>query len=235
MSAMKKHYRRLARDSRQERGLSWETLFWLFLAGSLLGFVMEGVWHFLRTGAWGFRVATLWGPFCVIYGVGAVAMYLIALSVEKKPPLVQFAAFALAGSAVEYLSSLFQEIFFGTVSWDYSHHFLNLGGRISLQMTLLWGILGMALMYGILPLLLRLFNRMHLSSRTVLCRAAAAFMCVNLLATSIALMRWQERVCFNEPASNAIEAYMDRRWPDERMRERFPNMVFVSENDDAGQ
>ena len=227
MSPLKAKYRQLAWDSRQEHGLSFPTLLWLFITGSLMGFVMEGVWHFLRKGTWGFRVATLWGPFCIIYGVGAVAMYLIALTVEHKRPFVQFLAFALVGSAVEYLSSLFQEAAFGTVSWIYSHHRINIGGRISLQMTIIWGVIGMALMYGILPLLLRAFNRMHLSSRILLCRMAAAFMCVNLLITSIALMRWQERVRFNSPASNAVEAYMDNHWPDERMRERFPNMEFV--------
>ncbi len=227
MSSLKHQYRQLARDSRQTRALSFPTLFWLFIAGSLLGFVMEGCWHWLHHGAWGFRVATLWGPFCVIYGAGAVVMYLIALAVEKHPPLVQFSAFALAGSAVEYLSSLFQEAAFGTVSWNYSHHALNLGGRISLRMTLIWGVLGMVLMYGILPLLLRSFNRMHLQSRTTLCRVAAAFMCVNLLITSVALMRWQERVMHATPASNAVEAYLDHKWPDDRMQARFPNMKFV--------
>lgn len=227
MSALKARYRQLAKDSRQSAALSFPTLLGLFIAGSLMGFVMEGVWHFLRKGTWGFRVATLWGPFCVIYGAGAVVMYLIALAVEKKRPLQQFALFALAGSAVEYISSLFQEFAFGTTSWNYSHHTFNIGGRISLQMTLIWGIIGMLLMYGILPLLLKGFNRMHLSSQTVLCRATAVFMCVNLLMTSVALMRWRERAVSPQPASNAIEAYMDEHWPDERMQERFPNMEFV--------
>ena len=233
MSSLKQRYRQLAMDSRQERALSWITLFWLFIAGSLMGFVLEGVWHFLRKGTWGFRVATLAGPFCVIYGVGAMAMYLIALAVEKKRPLIQFIAFALAGSAVEYFSSVFQELAFGTVSWNYSHHVLNLGGRISLQMTLIWGAIGMALMYAVLPLLLSAFNRLHLGSRTMLCRVTAAFMAVNLVATSIALLRWHERVACAEPASNIVEAYMDAHWPDERLQERFPNMKFVSSAPDA--
>lgn len=229
MSALKERYNRLARNSRQEKPTAFPLLLWLFIAGSLMGFVMEGVWHFLRKGVWGFRVATLVGPFCVIYGVGAVAMYLIALAVEKKHPLVQFLSFALAGSAVEYLSSLFQELAFGTISWNYSHHAINLGGRISLPMTILWGIIGMALMYIILPMLLGMFNRTQLCSRKTLCRVTAVFMAVNLLATSVALLRWQERVVHDTPASNAIEAFLDRRWPDERMRERFPNMTFVSQ------
>lgn len=228
MSALRARYRLLAQGSRQEKPLSFPTLLWLFIAGSLLGFVMEGVWHVLRTGAWGFRVATLWGPFCIIYGAGAVAMYLIALRAECKRRLHQFLAFALAGSAVEYLSSLFQEAAFGTVSWDYSHHALNLGGRISLKMTLIWGVLGMVLMYLLLPLLLTAFNRLHLTERTTLCRAAAVFMCVNLLWTGAALLRWQERTLSSAPAGNALEAWMDHAWPDERMQQRFPNMVFVA-------
>ena len=150
MNTLRTRYHRLAEESRQEHPFSFPTLLWLFISGSLAGFVMEGVWHMLRTGTWGFRVATLWGPFCIIYGAGAVVMYLIALRVEGKRRLRQFLAFALAGSAVEYLSSLFQEVAFGTVSWNYSHHPFNLGGRISLRMTLLWGLLGMALMISVL-------------------------------------------------------------------------------------
>ena len=227
MSKIRAHYHQLALDSRQEKPLSFPTLFWLFIAGSLAGFLMEGVWHYLRTGNWGFRVATLWGPFCIIYGVGAAAMYLIALAVQKRSVMQQFLAFALTGSGVEYIAGVFQEKLFGTVSWDYSHHPLNLGGRISLRMTILWGIIGMCAMYLLLPLMLRTFNQLQLTSRTGLCRAAAVFMAVNLLWTSLALLRWQERVNTAEPSSNAIEAWMDRTWPDERLQQRFPNMVFT--------
>ena len=228
MSALRLRYRQLARDSRQEKAMSFPTLFWLFIAGSLMGFVMEGVWHCLHTGEWGFRVATLWGPFCIIYGLGAVAMYIVALLVEKRPLLHQFAAFALIGSFVEYLSGLFQEVVFGTVSWDYSHHALNLGGRVSLRMTILWGVIGLCAMYLLLPFLLRTFNRLQLGSRTGLCRIAAAAMAVNLLLTSIALLRWQERVMTAAPASNRLEAWMDQAWPDDKMQSRFPNMVFTN-------
>ena len=230
MSSLRTRYRQLALDSRQDAPCAFPTLLWLFIAGSLMGFVMEGLWHMLRTGEWGFRVATLWGPFCIIYGAGAVCMYLVALKVERRRPLHQFITFALAGSAVEYLSSLFQEAAFGTVSWDYSHHALNLGGRISLRMTLIWGILGMALMYLLLPLLLRAFNRLHLNRRALLCRGVAVFMCMNLLLTGMALMRWQERTLHSSPAGNAVEAYLDRAWPDERMQRRFPNLVFVHQD-----
>lgn len=224
MSALRTHNR----QPDNPHQLSYPLLFWLFIAGSLMGFVMEGLFHLIRKGTWAFRVGTLWGPFCVIYGAGAVAMYLVALAVQRKKPLTQFAVFALTGSAVEFLAGVFQMIFFGTQSWNYSSHALNLGGLISPKMTLLWGMAGMALMYIVLPVLLHSFTRLKLERRMVLCRVMTAYMCVNLLMTSIALMRWQERVSTAAPASNAVEAWMDQRWPDERMRERFPNMEFTS-------
>ena len=228
MSALRARYRRLQQDSRLEKELSFPVLLWLFVAGSLLGFVMEGVYHFLHHGCWGFRVGTLWGPFCVLYGFGVVVMYLVALGVRHRKPLTQFVLFALTGSAVELLAGVFQKFAFGTQSWNYSGHTLNLGGYVSIRMTLLWGIAGMALMYIVLPVLFRGFNRLHMMRRRSLCRIVSAFMCVNLLFTCAALMRWQERTVDASPASNAIETILDRRWPDERMQERFPNMEFVA-------
>lgn len=214
--------------------LSYPLLLWLFITGSLLGFVMEGVFHLIRQGSWAFRVGTLWGPFCVIYGAGAVVMYLVVLRVQEKRPLTQFAVFALTGSAVELLSGVLQQLFFGTQSWNYSHHALNLGGFVSLKMTLLWGIAGMAMLHLALPLLMRAYARLKLDRRLVLCRAVTAFMCVNLLVTSIALMRWHERTAESSAASNAVEAWMDAHWPDERMQQRFPNMEFIGSQDASG-
>ncbi len=227
MNTLKARYRQLARDSRQEKPLAFAALFWLFIAGSLAGTVMEGLWHLLHTGVWGFRVGTLWGPFCVLYGFGAVLMYLAALGVRDRGLLRQFTVFALTGAAVEYIASLFQEACFGTMSWNYSAHAFNLGGRISLKMTLLWGVIGLLLMYALLPVLLKGFNRLGLARRRVLLGICTVFMCINLTLTCAALIRWQERVQTAEPAGSTLEIWLDQAWPDERLQARFPNMRFV--------
>lgn len=228
MTALRTRYHQLVRDSRLEKPVSFSILFWLFIAGSLMGTLLEGVWHLLHKGRWGFRVGTLWGPFCVLYGFGVVIMYMAAVAIENRGVPVQFAAFALTGSTVEYIASVFQEACFGTMSWNYSAHAFNLGGRVSLKMTLLWGMAGIILMYVLLPLLLKGYQCLRLARRRTLLQLCTVFMCVNLLMTCAALGRWQERVETALPASNGLEAWLDASWPDERLQDRFPNMQFVS-------
>ena len=69
----------------------YATLLWLFVIGSAVGFVLEGLWCVLRTGRWESHSATIWGPFCIIYGVGAVAVYLLSAFLKNRGVLLQFA------------------------------------------------------------------------------------------------------------------------------------------------
>ena len=94
--------------------VTYSSLFWLFLYGSVVGFILEGLWCILRKGAWESHSATVWGPFCIIYGFGAVAVYLISTALKRKNLPLQFALFSVAGALVEYFGSLFQEIVFGS-------------------------------------------------------------------------------------------------------------------------
>ena len=97
---------------------AYEELFWVFFFGSILGFVIEGIWHIILTGEWVDHSATVVGPFCIVYGVGAVAAFAVAKIIPRHRVGLQFLAFALTGGAVEYFTSLFQERMFGSVSWD---------------------------------------------------------------------------------------------------------------------
>lgn len=53
-----------------DKRMNYASLFWVFMAGSVLGFIVEGLWCVLRKGAWENHVATVWGPLCLVYGVG---------------------------------------------------------------------------------------------------------------------------------------------------------------------
>ena len=200
-------------------------LFWVFFLGSILGFVVEGIWHIILTGEWVDHSATVVGPFCTVYGVGAVAAFLVARVLPRRAVGLQFVAFAITGGAVEYFTSLFQEKTFGSVSWDYSSHTLNLGGRVSGQMALLWGFLGMVFVGLIYPSLKKFLQRMHTQRWHIFCIACSVFMAFNLVISASAILRWKERKQ-DLPPSNRWETYLDATYPNERMEYVYSDMHF---------
>lgn len=203
----------------------YEELFWVFFLGSLLGFLIEGIWNIILVGEWVDHSATVVGPFCIVYGVGAVAAFSVAKIIPRHRVGLQFLAFALTGGAVEYFTSLFQETTFGSVSWDYSSHTLNLDGRVSAQMAILWGFLGMLFVGLIYPALKKLLRRMHTQRWHIFCIACSAFMAFNLAVSASAIFRWKERRQ-NLPPSTRWESYLDATYPDSVMEYVYSDMHF---------
>lgn len=209
-------------------------LFWLFLLGSIAGFFLEGLWSVLRWGKWTHHTGVVWGPFCTIYGLGAVAMYIAASLLTPARPMarwrVRIARFlicAVAGTLVEYFVSLFQEIGFGSVSWDYTHHRFNLGGRVSLKMTVVWGCAGLLFIEALCPAMQRLIAKISGHGGYIATWALIAFMCVDLAVSAAAVGRWRDRSAALPPRTS-IGAALDKRFDDERMEALFPNMQFTS-------
>ena len=83
------------------------------------------------------RQGLIYGPFIQIYGMGAIA-YHILISVIKDNPKKAFFGGMIMGGSLEYICSFLQEIFFGTISWDYSKLFMNLNGRTCLLYCVYW-------------------------------------------------------------------------------------------------
>ena len=204
---------------------AYEELFWVFFFGSILGFIIEGLWHIVLTGAWVDHSATVVGPFCTVYGMGAVAAFLVARILPRRAVGLQFVAFALAGGAVEYFTSLFQERTFGSVSWDYSSHTLNVGGRVSAQMAILWGFLGMLFVGLIYPTLRKLLCRIHTRRWHIFCITCSVFMAFNLFVSASAILRWKERKQ-DLPPSSQWETYLDNTYPNAHMEYVYCDMHF---------
>lgn len=206
--------------------ITYRSLFWLFLCGSVAGFVLEGLWCMIERGAWESHSATIWGPFCVIYGFGAAAIYLFAAVLKGKGRLIQFVLFSIAGTLVEYFGSLFQEIVYHSATWDYSDHFMNLDGRVSLPMSLIWGALGIVLARYVFPPFVRLLEKMEGRFWSFACIALSVFMAVNLLLSSSAIIRWRDRATNHFPAANVFEQYLDETFNNDFMKKTYPRMRF---------
>jgi len=207
--------------------LSFQPLFWIFFFGSIIGFVFEGVWQIFKKGHWENHSATIIGPFCIIYGVAAMILYAMSSPLKDKNIFLLFLIFAISGSLLEFLASLFQELVFGSVSWNYKKQFLNIGGRVSLKMTIIWGFLGVLFIKVFYPLFILFFSKMQGTVWTFACVILTVFMVANLLLTSVAVLRWGERVKDASPASNIVEEFFDEHYDNDKMSYIFTNMKFL--------
>lgn len=201
--------------------------FWLFMIGNVAGIILEGVWMLLKDGRWEYHTATVWGPFCLIYGIGVVMVTILSDLLREVPTAVKFLVYMIVCTVTEYLGSLFQEICFGAASWDYSDQILNVEGRVSLMMSVLWGALSLLFVRFFLPPIKKLLCRLNNRTGFVAAWILIVFMIVNIAATCLTIHRWAQRVDGNTPG-NAIEAMLDRCYGDETMERLFPNLRFLA-------
>lgn len=123
-------------------------IFYFFMY-SLLGWAMESIYlsigqrRLVNTGF-------LYGPFCPIYGFGAVVLYVLLIHLQGKPVLIFLAGFFVL-SVWEYFVGFLLEKLFKTKYWDYSNNKFNFQGRICLLNSIYWGILGVVFIQFIHP------------------------------------------------------------------------------------
>ena len=208
--------------------MKYQNLFWLFMIANMFGVLLEGIWTLVKFGRWESHVVTIWGPFCLLYGVGAVVFYLASVAVRFQPKRFQFVIFALMADVVEYLCAWMLDAGLGMKAWTYNKHFMNLHGRISLQMTIIWGAIGMVFFYVLIPRIICLFQKMQNRIWHYACIALTAFMIVNLAATTLCLIRWSQRHRGAAP-SNQLEVYIDQTYDDAWMKQRFCEWWFKDE------
>lgn len=187
--------------------------------------VVEVLWCFIRNGYIESRAGLVYGPFNLLYGVGAVVLTLCLYRFRNRSPLLSFFGGMLVGSAVEYLCSLGQELLFGSRSWDYSQMPLNLNGRICLLYSVFWGFLGVLWIKDIYPRIGAGILKVPDRPGRILVWILTVFFIFNAATSGISLYRWSQRVC-DVPPGNAFWETIDERFPDARMEKIYANMEF---------
>lgn len=123
-----------------------------FLIYSFLGWCIESVYKSIcekKLVNSGF----LYGPFCPIYGYGAIIMYIFLDDVSSKP-FITFCLGFVVLSIWEYAVGVFLEKVFHRKYWDYSKNKFNLQGRVCLLNSVFWGILGVLFIDVIHPFII---------------------------------------------------------------------------------
>lgn len=216
-----------------------------FIIYSVVGFIIETIFGILTKGVLESRKSFLYGPFCSIYGLGAVLM-ILPLQRFKKNNYTLFAAGFVIGSIIEYLVSLIGELIFHIKWWDYSDQILNLNGRICVLFSLFWGLLAIYLMSDINKRVDKLIDflkkKISIGILKTIVVLVSIFLAFDLGITAYALQMFTIRIVYDNNLNVANKQYIDEQYEkiyikdtkqkefilkyfnDEKMIKTFPNI-----------
>lgn len=219
-----------------------------FIIYSFVGFIIETIFALVMYSTFESRQSFLYGPFCGIYGVGAVVMYVILNKYFKKNNHLLFFGGFLVGSVVEYVLSFLGEVLLNVRWWDYSNRFLNINGRICFLYSLFWGALGIYFMTVINPrvdkvieFLKRKINLKILKSAVLILTILLLLDCiVSGVAVDLYLTRQialndldvpnkEQRIeKYNDIYSNEkYVSFINKYWGDKKMVITYPNLAIT--------
>ncbi len=197
-------------------------IFWVFLIGSIIGCIVETLVGIIFDHSFKIRQGLIYGPFIPVYGIGAIMYYFIVSRIKDTKKIFILSMFL--GGAIEYFCSYFQELCFGTVSWDYSNMFLNIGGRTSLLFCFCWGILGVLFVKFLFPLLQKIDIYIGNMQFKYITAILVSFMIFNIGISCLAGARQNQRVQKIE-ADSKMDAFLDKHYPDVVMDNVYSNKM----------
>lgn len=201
----------------------------VFLIGGITGTILETVWILITKSALQWRSGLILVPIHPIYAIGALLMTvcLKPLTKFKYRHLAVFFGAALIGSSFEFLASLIQSILFKSNSWEYSQQRFNLGGRTSLSMALIWGVLGLVWIAEILPRLLQFIDSIEPRTMHRLAGFGVYLFVTAAIISVVAVARWEMRVSGHAGIS-AFGTFIDTLFPDRIMKIFYPTLKFIT-------
>lgn len=126
----------------------------------------------------------LFGPTCPIYGIGALAVWLVLGQISN--PFIVFIIGGFLATVIEYSTGLFLERRFKKKWWDYSMFKFNLHGRICPQASAVFGAFSVTSVFVLVPTMLDVL--MIFSSHTI---SVMAFIVVTLyFLDTVASLLW---------------------------------------------
>ena len=155
----------------------------IFALISFGGWVYETIYCSVVEGEFTKR-GFLFGPTCPIYGIGALAVWLVLGQISN--PFIVFIIGGFLATVIEYSTGLFLERRFKKKWWDYSMFKFNLHGRICPQASAVFGAFSVTSVFVLVPTMLNIL--MIFSKHTV---SVVAFIVVTLyFLDTVASLLW---------------------------------------------
>ena len=178
------------------------------------------------------RSSVVYGPFSIVWGLGCVLLTAILYQYRNHSDRYIFVFGTVLGGAYEYVCSVFTELVFGTIFWDYSEIPFNLGGRINLLYCFFWGIAAVVWLKLLYPLFSGWIEKIPKKAGKILTWILIVFMIFDVSVSGLAMSRYTVRNTEGTEANTAVDRFMDQHFPDERMERIYPNAIIVE--DDGG-
>lgn len=207
-------------------GCSFYKIILLFIIGAFLGDIVETIFCRVTAGVWMSRSSVVWGPFSVVWGLGVAGATLLLYRYKDKSDSFIFLAGTFLGGAYEYLCSVFSELVFGKVFWDYSDIPFNLGGRINLLYCFFWGIAAVVWLKLLYPHFSNWIEKLPMKAGKILTWVLIMFMCCNMIVSMMALVRSDQRA-HGVAATQSWQKTMDQKFDDARLKKIYPNALKV--------
>lgn len=173
----------------------------IFALISFGGWVYETIYCSVVEGEFTKR-GFLFGPTCPIYGIGAIAEWLVLGQISD--PIIVFIIGAVLATVIEYSTGLFLERRFKKKWWDYSMFKFNLHGRVCPQASAVFGAFSVTSVFVLVPTMLNIL--MIFSKHTV---SVVAFIVVTLyFLDAVASLLWNGPTTHHKVEAAAQDASM---------------------------
>lgn len=185
--------------------------------------ILENIFCFLTSMHIESRKGLIIGPFCPIYGLGAI-LFTFFMNANNKNKITVFFLGLFIGTVYEYVSSFALQAIYGIKFWDYSYQIFNLNGRTSLMYSICWGGLALILIYFLNPKINKFISYFNYKS---LDKIIIIYMCINSFLTYRFLniyISTAENKLNNDKTS--IKYDFNKIITAEVMKKTFPNIIY---------
>ena len=178
-----------------------------FIIYSFLGWILESIFKTIlekKIINSGFLI----GPFCPIYGFGAIIMYLFLEQASGKPILTFCLGFVIL-SFWEYVVGIFLEKIFNTKYWDYSENKFNLQGRVCLTNSIFWGLLSIIFIDLLHPIIVNLVSKIDYTVLVCCVAVISIYLMVDFIISTIKVIGLKDQLAKIEKINEAIKEKLE--------------------------
>lgn len=204
------------------KGLCFDKVFLFFVLGSIFGSFFEEIQWFIQHGVWTSRHDLLIGPFSTLYGLGLV-LFLVILGPhnDRRGFIKTFIYAFFLGGIFEYIAGILAEKILNIHFWNYSSMFLNINGKTTIPIMIIWGIMGVILLKIVYPIVSKWIEKIPykvgktISFLLLLLLTLDMFFSYSVFGRMVARHKGKKPMTF-------IGAYYDQKYNDEFMYNKYP-------------